>query len=68
MGNQVSMQGVIKGAPQVEDDRVVYVIETSAVNRNGQIYPIKTKVELVYTQIYMVRKEKFKIFMIPEIW
>ncbi|NLB41807.1 MAG: DNA internalization-related competence protein ComEC/Rec2, partial [Clostridiales bacterium] len=43
----------VKGAPQVEDDRIIYIIETSAVKIKDYVYPIKAKVKVsVYPDAY----------------
>ena len=53
IGQNISLQGVITGAPQVEEDRVIYIVETSAVKAKENIYPIRTKVKVsVYPDTY----------------
>ncbi|HHY83762.1 MAG TPA: DNA internalization-related competence protein ComEC/Rec2 [Clostridiales bacterium] len=52
-GLEVSLQGEIKGAPQVEKDRVIYVLQTAAVKIGESVYPIKTNVKVsVYPNTY----------------
>ncbi len=53
LDKEVTMQGVIKGAPQVEDDRVLYIIQTNEVKAEGHVFPVKTKVRVgVYPSKY----------------
>jgi competence protein ComEC len=52
-GLEVSLQGMIRGAPQIEKDRAVYVVETRAAKVGDAIYPIHAKVKIsVYPDTY----------------
>lgn len=51
--SEISMQGLILGAPQVEDDRVIYIIQTTAVKIKDDVFPIQAKVKVsVYPDAY----------------
>lgn len=50
---EVILQGVIKGAPQIEEDRAIYVMETLAVKVKDTISPIRARVKVsVYPDTY----------------
>ena len=46
VNSEISMQGLILGAPQVEDDRVIYIIQTTAVKIKDDVFPIQAKVKV----------------------
>lgn len=53
VNSKISLQGIIKGSPQIEEDRVIYIIETSAVKVNDVAKPIKARVKVsVYPDAY----------------
>ncbi|MDD2504093.1 MAG: DNA internalization-related competence protein ComEC/Rec2 [Clostridia bacterium] len=51
--SEINLQGLVKGAPQVEEDRVIYIIQTSAVKVKDAVYPIQAKIKVsVYPDAY----------------
>ncbi|HHU48332.1 MAG TPA: DNA internalization-related competence protein ComEC/Rec2 [Clostridiales bacterium] len=45
-GMEISLQGVVTGAPQIEEDRAIYVIQSTAVKVDDLIYPIRTRIKV----------------------
>ncbi|MCK9276233.1 MAG: DNA internalization-related competence protein ComEC/Rec2 [Syntrophales bacterium] len=43
---RITIQGTVTGAPQVEPDRTVYVLNVSAVLADEAVYPVNTKVKV----------------------
>ncbi len=43
---EVSMQGTVKGPPQLKENRAIYVLETNAVKAGVEIYPVRARVKV----------------------
>jgi len=60
---EITLRGIVKGAPQADENRVLYIVETVFVKTGDQIYPVKAKIRVsVYPDSYDEKAKVLKVY------